>query len=797
MKTRRLIVAIAVLVAVISIFALFFGVERADSDAPDALAADDIPMVTGVAPNSGPNDLDTPIVITGTGFAAVLSGDLVVTPPTVRLGDRVLLDTGWISSTQLTATVPWGLDPGDYALTVINPNGSSGNLADAFTVTEGIGTWKTSGPYGGWVEYLALGDEQGEIIYAVVKNVGLFRSRDGGESWELIFIEIGHENRVTVDTTNPDRLYIAKHGYQKDSLYRSEDGGDTWFVMPKPVPDTDINGFLAFVNPHNGTLFGALFVSPGDLCNWVCGLFRFDETDQTWIRLEETGLLDETTPVSAVAFDPHEPNTMFAALVGGRVLKSVDGGQTWSLHSESPMDYVRELVVNPVGGELWMCGPLADGAQKPGGLFRYDGTQWVSMYSSPQPFANVRNIIFDPDASGVDAQRIWIAASGNGLLTSEDGGQNWANSGPDRSEAIALSPIYSETIYSGSNEGVSKTSDGGASWQTINQGLTGIVPYHMGVSPHDPAVVYGVADSIGIFGSRNGGETWQRRTVSTGGPIVVDPVQPLHVVNADYGRLLIADDGWNYSREIPISLPTGMATEDYSVIPNAMIARPDMWLMGVGYNNWTLPYWNYEGGGGIYLSQDGENWTWIELLLECPPTGLAFDPVDGNILYATTSGMRGGANCGEQTFLRSTDGGQTWQESTAGLPPDVGGVIAVEPTLPHRIYLASGGGLWASADQGVTWVETNSPSNTPTASLLFLEGSPNTLYAGTGVGLFRSMDGAQTWERAQGIMGQLEVWSMAGTTTPDRQVLYVANIGVYRYTTLSWSGRVYLPLVVR
>lgn len=794
MKTRRLIVAIAVLVAVISIFALFFGVERANSDAAGALAADDIPMVTGVAPNSGPNDLDTPIVITGTGFAAVLSGDLVVTPPTVRLGDRVLLDTGWISSTQLTATAPWGLDPGDYALTVINPNGSSGNLADAFTVTEGIGTWKTSGPYGGWVEYLAMGDEQGEIIYAVVKNVGLFRSRDGGESWELIFIEIGHENRVAVDTTNPDRLYIAKHAYQKDGLYRSEDGGDTWFVMPKPVPDTDINGFLAFVNPHNGTLFGALFVSPGDLCNWVCGLFRFDETDQTWIRLEEPGLLDETTPVSAVAFDPHEPNTMFAALVGGRVLKSVDGGQTWSLHSESPMDYIRELVVNPVGGELWMCGPLADGAQKPGGLFRYDGSQWVSMYSSFQPFPIVRNIIFDHGAADVQTQHIWIAANSDGVLTSQDGGQQWERISPMGSEAIALNPARPQTIYSGDPEGVAKTNDGGASWQTINQGLTGIVPYHMGVSPHDPAVVYGAA-SIGIFGSRNGGETWQRRTVSAGGPIVVDPAQPLHVVNADYGRLLIADDGWNFSREIPIPMPPGMATEDYSAIPNAMIARPGMWLMGVGYSR-TLPYYNYEGGGRIYRSEDGENWTWVGPLLDCPPTGLGFDPVDENILYAATSGMRGGVNCGEVKFLRSTDGGQTWQESMAGLPQPYGdrSLIAVEPMPPYRIFL---NGSFVSSDQGITWSEVNAPCASFINDMLFLPGSPPVLYAGTGIGLFRSMDGAQTWERAQGIMGQLEVWSMAGTTTPDRQILYVANIGVYRYTTLSWSGRVYLPLVVR
>jgi photosystem II stability/assembly factor-like uncharacterized protein len=771
------------------------------------------PTVTQVDPTSAPNDLDIPIVITGTGFTAELSGTLVITPPAAYLGDTALVDVTWVSSATLEASVPWGMDLDVYTLTVVNPAGEAGSLTEAFTVTQGINTWTTGGPYGGWVEYLALGDEQGEIVYAILMNVGLFRSRDGGESWELLFIEIGHENRVEVDRSNPDRLYIAKPGEveRQAGLYRSEDGGDSWTAMPQPIPGTGINGFFAFVNPHNGTLFGALLAGPGDFsCNWGCGLFRFDETDQTWIRLEEAGLLDGTTPVSAMGFDPHDPNTMYAGLVGGLVLKSVDGGETWFSHSQSPLDYIRELVVNRVGGELWICSP---GGLEPGGLYRYDGDEWVSMYTSPYEVTTVRNIVLDPNATDVQTQHIWIAA--DGVLKSEDGGRSWTSLLSIQAEAIALNPLHPETIYGGSPGGVDKTGDGGIGWQRINEGLTGIVPSYMDVNPRNPAIVYGVF--AGVYGSQTGGKVWQQLHVESGGsgPVVVDPADPQHVVCGTS----ISDDGWNFNREFTIPMPPERDEPFYGQDITAIAAVTDTWLMGVGYIDTRLPYKNYEGGGGIYFSEDGENWTWVGPLLDYPPTGFGFDPVDENILYAATPGGE------EGRFLRSTDKGQTWQVSADGLEPATSGdgLIAIEPTLPHRIYLTSGGGLYVSSNQGLTWtgIDQNGLPGVHISSLLYLKGSPNILYAGTSYGLFRSMDGAQTWQPAQGAMGQLEIWSLAGTTIDDRQILYVAlvggavendgsqaqglasgneqliNAGVYRFTTLSMSQRIYLPLVLR
>ena len=796
MKKRAFGIKVIVPVSLISLLFLFSKIEQASSQI-NLLPADvqDIPQVTGVDPDTAPNDLATTVTITGTGFAEGPPETLVY------LGDTALEEVTWVSDTTLLVGVPWGMDPAVYTLTVVNPDGEAGSLPYAFTVTQGIGTLQTGGPYGGWVDSLVLGDSQGQTLYATVGNVGLFRSMDGSASWELIFIEIGHLNRPEVDPTNPGRLYISKYASGKTGLYLSEDGGDTWTAMPTPIPDIILGFFRAFVNPHNGTLYGALF---SDLTDVLLGLFRFDEPNQTWIRLEESGLLDETTAVTAVGFDPLNPQIMYAGIFGGQVIQSTDAGQTWFSHSQSPLDNITELVVNPVGGELWMCGP---GGTLPGGLYRYDGDEWLSMYSSPYYPTAVRNIILDPGAADPLNQQIWIAAVQDGLLKSEDGGQNWSSIGPG-TEAVALNPLDPQTIYRGSPDGLSKTSDGGASWQPANEGLTGIVPSNLAVNPLNPAVIYGSA--VGIFGSQDGGKSWQKLHEG-GGPIVVDPANPQHVVVGTF----IADDGWNFNRQSVIPLPPGMDPNKYQAIINSMIAKPGMWLLGAGYFNSKLPYFNLEGGAGIYLSADGENWVLVSQLQTCPPASFAFDPVDTNIFYAAPSGMFGGVEgtC-KATFLRSIDGGHTWQESTTGLPPNTGGIIAINPEPPHHILL---NGSYISLDQGVTWSEVNGLVNV--RSMLFLPGPPSILYAGTYDGLFRTMDEAQTWQRASGVLGELEIWSMAGMASEERHILYVStvggdsdvlqtvslvegeealvNAGVYRYTTTPWGYQIYLPDIMR
>jgi len=84
------------------------------------------PTLVALSPSEAPNNLDATLTLTGTNFRAVLSGTEVLTAPAVSLDGFALPAVGWISSTALTATVPWGLDAGVYTVTVTNPDGGAG-----------------------------------------------------------------------------------------------------------------------------------------------------------------------------------------------------------------------------------------------------------------------------------------------------------------------------------------------------------------------------------------------------------------------------------------------------------------------------------------------------------------------------------------------------------------------------------------------------------------------------------------------------------------------------------------------
>lgn len=804
--------------ALLGLLGLLGSVPAGASGAVVAASLGVTPTVMLVDPNTAPNDLDTPIVITGTDFEAVVSGTEVLTPPAVYVGDVKLQEVGWVSTETLTAAVPWGMDPGVYTVTVVNPGGEAGSLPSAFTVTQAIGVWTTGGPYGGNIYSLDLGEEQFQTVYATVINVGLFRSRDGGGSWEQIFAEIGWENAPEVDPTNPRRIYMAK---RSKGLYFSEDGGDTWVALPLPIPGLPPYRLRAFVSPHTGVLFGALTSGSYDSsCEWGCGLFRYDEANQTWQRLVSGDLLTDDVGITAVGFDPLDSQIMYASRQDGVVLKSTDGGQVWFSLGQTPLGYIARLFVNPLTREPWVCG-AADGHN--GGLYRYNGSDWVQIYAS-----DVSDVVFDPNATDVAHQKVWIA-SGDGVMVSEDGGEHWVSLSPgmDGVTAIALPPEDPQKIYAGGyGEGVAKTVDGGATWEWVNEGLAGIVPAWLAVNPRDPAVVYGVADSVGLFGSRNGGAAWERLSRSSGGPIFVDPADPEHVINVSGNKVLAAYDGWHFEEVGSVPLPEGMDGQVYVPIANSIVARPGFWLMGVGFWDTRLPYFNQDGGGAVYTSTNGEDWMWVGTVFTYAVTSVGIDPVDPDVCYLATWG--GGKEGEGASFFKSGDGGHTWRLSVDGLPVEWNDTLmAIENVFPHRIFLASGGGLYVSYDQGESWENVSLPTefgpDTPITVLEVLQGDPPILYVGTTIGLFRTMDGGRTWSRASGALGHVETWAIATSTTADRRILYVATIGgmvgrtevearivrgkevgsgevivaagVYRYATRALNQRVYLPLI--
>ncbi|MGD8753490.1 MAG: hypothetical protein PVG14_18830, partial [Anaerolineales bacterium] len=181
------LVSLSSLLVLILLFA-FMGSTRS-SVAQRAMAASlkpDLLTISQVIPSSAPNDIDSAILIQGSGFTATISGTQMVSAPTVYLGEHALPQVIWGNTSSLSATVPWGLVPDIYSLTVVNPDGISTTLPGAFTITNGIGVWTTGGPYGGKANFIAQHPVDHQVLYAGAQWVGIFRSQDAGATWEPI-----------------------------------------------------------------------------------------------------------------------------------------------------------------------------------------------------------------------------------------------------------------------------------------------------------------------------------------------------------------------------------------------------------------------------------------------------------------------------------------------------------------------------------------------------------------------------------------------------------------------------------
>lgn len=794
------------------------------------------PAVTGIFPSVAPNDLNTPVVIAGGGFAAALSSTLAITPPRAYLGKVALDEVTWVNSSTLRAVVPWGLDAGTWPLTVINPDGLSGTLASAFTVTQGIGMWTTGGPYGGRVVDLALHPLTPTTVYAAAFSTGLFASYDSGEHWQPILANYW-PLRLVFDAQDPNVMY---YGADSADFFKTTDSGRTWERLPSLFHSH--NGCYStypFAHPVSaGVVYagtgscGGIPVLPGE-----GGVFFSADYGETWVTRTH-GLTD--TDVIDIAFFPDDPDQMLVVTKSGNLFQSTDGGEDWNWIAQVS-DEIRRVYFNPYGAhEAWIV--PATPYQPPSTSRLYsstDLTTWIShaITSDLSSSGGIWSLTFTPGT-------IW--AAGDRGYTSSDGGSTWAPViGPESPfdvgvRAFVLDPGNPNRIYAAdSTRGVLRSTDGGTSWHETNDGLAAIEPRGLAVASGDPDTVYVDTFEYGLLKSSNGGGAWQALDIHKGGPpkgavVAGDPYTTTRVYyaagcsDAATTCVWISENAGLSWREVKVTLPItyhGWNGEFLSVAPHPLL--PGRILASAGF---YLNREEFDSGiepSGIYTSDDyGEHWAFLDPSPAVSEVlGFAFDATDPDLIYATTAGSG---------LLRSSDGGANWQsvDPPGVLPPVSIADIAAHPSRSGNVYIrlySSAAGpnpeplLFRSQDSGETWtpaLDARSP-----VRLLFsppLAGRPPyTLFTGCGDGVCKRLEGEADW---QTIAGVPRPTLLAAGTDGERAVVYVGSPGgiassvnqaavkslgimpgqgsllgggVYRLTTRLPDHFVYLPMTVK
>ncbi len=305
-------------------------------------------------------------------------------------------------------------------------------------------------------------------------GAGIYKSSDGGGSWSSS--HDGLEDRaiqdLAVSASQPETLYAASF----NQFSKSTDGGETWTAdIGDMTPFTDTSAPIIqrlAVHPTNPDVLiaGNFSLTFGDL--GVGTFFRSTDGGGTWEEVyRQPGPPDvfKVSRPSSIAFDPEDPNLIFAGVlevgetVSGRVLRSDDGGTTWS----EVLTDVGLPQVSFAPGVVYVTASRSSGLSS--GVFKSTdrGLSWAAMTSGlPAPVATrVDNgLSIDPG----DGDFLQVIVSGNPYF-SDDAAARWqafdvTGLNLDAVRLFSLSAVRTDseiTMFAGFNGGVFAYTGGG------------------------------------------------------------------------------------------------------------------------------------------------------------------------------------------------------------------------------------------------------------------------------------------------------------------------------------------------
>jgi len=539
-------------------------------------------------------------------------------------------------------------------------------------------------------------DDPCTLYLAVYEPGGLYRSDDGGHTWQPA--NHGLEGiaplSIAVHPEDPD---LAWAGTVLGG-YRTADGGQSW----QPVADLpSVPLYALAVTPDGRTLYAG---------GAQTGVWRSDDGGQAWQLAQ-----GDDGPQTILTLSPTPDGGVLAGTAGQGLWFSADGRRRWErAPGLSEKGHVQSVVA--MGDGLWY-------ALTRGRLYRWvdDGEKWQSI--GPPGF---EALSFSPEPCSDG--RLYLGSKGNGLALSADGGQSWKRVEGELRHAditsLAADPAVPGRLYLGTRyNGLYCSEDGGGSWSLLTAALGRPLIAALAQDPARPQVYYaGALD--GLYRSDDGGERWSLVSDEMGSlnvqAVAVGPTGEQVYAGAHSGLYVSRDAG-----------ATWQLADDTAGISIFTVVVDPRDADRVYAGSW---------GHNVLVSTDaGRTWASIHGGLETLSVhAFALDPADPQRMYAGTV----------EGVYRSADGGQTWLAAPLADRPLSVLALLVDPGEPARVYAGTTEGVYLSVDRGRTWRPAGHDSLDATVTALALDQAPlPAILAGTEHhSLHRSTDGGESWE---------------------------------------------------
>lgn len=428
----------------------------------------------------------------------------------------------------------------------------SGGLLASF---DGGETWQDIAPTLPSATHILFDPEHLDTLYVGTYGNGLYRSPDGGSSFEQIGFPDTTIKAFDVVLTNTSSLIVVSAGdiFIGNRVYISLNNGESWIPRNEGLQsEYPLNEVLALViSPENPNVLYA--------GTWY-GMYKTVDQGLNWFPINDgleipTILFPEPEPVDvlALAMDPNDPNILYAGTDRKGLFKTTNGGEEWSLIG-IPATLVTGLSVSPLNPGLIYAGAedgfyvKRDGRWVPTTLWGGETSGIKSIATSPidsnlviasynnaifMPLvhkstdggqtwemtqmlfdgSDVWNIIFDP----IFPERVygvwcWPLVHTGGLIISEDSGDTWDIVELGEATDLAINIENSDELYLLEISGkVQRSTDRGINWTTIRT-ETDTSHYAIAIDPLNPENIY--LGTYSVWKSPDGGDTWTRTNLN-------------------------------------------------------------------------------------------------------------------------------------------------------------------------------------------------------------------------------------------------------------------------------------------
>ena len=772
----------------------------------------------------------------------------------------LLLMCGTMAGAQAQSNAPawewagWG-GGGFFFSAVFHPSKDGvlymgGDVAGVYKSEDHGGHWRlvNSGLASYAIYSLAVDRTAPDTVFAATEE-GLCKSTNGGEQWRVLPNTGRKELRITgermksiraiaVDPTDGKIVYA---GSPAGKVFKSTDGGESWQAVLEKADDGETPETLRVqFGKVNDNWFGGFWLPvtfPQGATAAECAGFGF--------HFKGDGTLPRECYLSLKAAN--------GAAYRSRNLRELFKQTQWSdvvlgaKDFELDADYVKshpEQAKNYSGTPDWATvnrmdfacvGPLMNEA--PVGKFTSfffalkgatPAQRVVREFSKDKKLQIYGNLRIGPPQGGTvysvavaakEPSFVLAATDDQGLMASRDAGKTWqALNTPKKASSVAVAESDPNIVFATFfKDGVWKSSDKGQTWKNLSQSLPKNLSAHeVAVSPANPLDVYliAAADWNGrFFYSNDGGETWTNVSkltpdfpadptlpkdpnpmgLSAPRNITINPLNPKEIfIAANWRPCLSADGGRTWAekargadiscvydvrffkgRTYASAMDEGVYVSDDNggqwralwPLKYEPVLGGHYWRLAISEGKGgdrivsTFTPWNGYYANRVVISDDGGK-TFAAFTNGLPtknptantmwgvggPRALATDPKNPNVLYLGIDGDPSGGKGGGGIF-KSVDGGQNWSALAAqpGCRRSFFG-LAVDPTDSQRLFWATcgtGGGLYRSEDGGASWQHV---FKNESWSFNLHVAADGTVYC-TGNNLWRSTDHGKSWKQ--------------------------------------------------